>query len=99
MALRLLTELHFDVLSLKGVCICLFEPTLVKMPHCWIYKSHVTAHLFYFLFSVTRVRTQGFVTVSFNIVMKDMKKLGYDILPSDVSTVSVPENVGMATEA
>ena len=31
--------------------------------------------------------------------MKDMKKLGYDILPSDVSTVSVPENVGMATEA
>ena len=48
---------------------------------------------------MTRVRTQGFVTVSFNIVMKDMKKLGYDILPSDVSTVSVPENVGMATEA
>ena len=49
--------------------------------------------------SVTRVRTQGFVTVSFNVVMKDMKKFGYDVHPSDVSTVNVPENVGMATEA
>lgn len=46
---------------------------------------------------VTRVRSQGFVTVSFNVIMKDMKKLGYDVLPSDVSTVNVPENVGMST--
>ena len=45
------------------------------------------------------MRTQGFVTVSFNVVMKDMKKFGYDVHPSDVSTVNVPENVGMATEA
>ena len=45
---------------------------------------------------MTRVRTQGFVTVSFNVVMKDMKKLGYDVLPSDVSTVNVPENIGTA---
>ncbi|XP_044289753.1 B9 domain-containing protein 1 isoform X3 [Varanus komodoensis] len=30
---------------------------------------------------VTRVRSQGFVTVSFNVVTKDMKKLGYDVLP------------------
>ncbi|KAM3826870.1 B9 domain-containing protein 1 isoform 2-T2 [Vipera latastei] len=28
---------------------------------------------------VTRVRSQGFVTVSFNVVTKDMKKLGYDV--------------------
>ncbi|XP_047427395.1 B9 domain-containing protein 1 [Mugil cephalus] len=27
---------------------------------------------------VTRVRSQGFVSVSFNIVTKDMKKMGYD---------------------
>ncbi|XP_026877994.2 B9 domain-containing protein 1 [Electrophorus electricus] len=27
---------------------------------------------------VTRVRSQGFVTLQFNIVTKDMKKLGYD---------------------
>ncbi|XP_076458707.1 B9 domain-containing protein 1-like [Babylonia areolata] len=46
---------------------------------------------------VTRVRSQGFVTVSFNVVMKDMKKLGYDIQPSDVLNPVVPENVGMAT--
>jgi len=45
--------------------------------------------------AVTRVRTQGFVTVSFNVITKDMKKLGYDVTPSDVSTVNVPENVGM----
>jgi B9 domain-containing protein 1 len=50
-----------------------------------------------FYLSVTRVRSQGFVTVSFNVVMKDMKKLGYDVLPSDVSSVNVPENVGMTT--
>ncbi|XP_026180180.1 B9 domain-containing protein 1 [Mastacembelus armatus] len=32
---------------------------------------------------VTRVRSQGFVTVSFHIMTKDMKKLGYDIGPSN----------------
>lgn len=36
------------------------------------------------------------MTVSFNVVMKDMKKLGYDIQPSDVLNPIVPENVGMA---
>lgn len=30
------------------------------------------------LFAVTRVRSQGFVTLQFNIVTKDMKKLGYE---------------------
>ncbi|KAJ3601393.1 hypothetical protein NHX12_032362, partial [Muraenolepis orangiensis] len=34
---------------------------------------------------VTRVRSQGLVTISFNIVTKDMKKLGYDSTPSDPS--------------
>ncbi|KAJ8318651.1 hypothetical protein KUTeg_003742 [Tegillarca granosa] len=47
---------------------------------------------------VTRVRSQGFVTVSFNVVMKDMKKLGYDVIPSEVSTTNIPENVGMQTQ-
>ncbi|XP_010140142.1 PREDICTED: B9 domain-containing protein 1, partial [Buceros rhinoceros silvestris] len=32
---------------------------------------------------LTRVRSQGFVTISFNVVTKDMKKLGYDVRPSD----------------
>lgn len=31
---------------------------------------------------VTRVQSQGFVTVSFNIMTKDMKKLGYDTGPA-----------------
>lgn len=39
-------------------------------------------HVFFLL--VTRVRSQGFVTISFNVVTKDMKKLGYDVSPSDM---------------
>ncbi|XP_066833852.1 B9 domain-containing protein 1 isoform X2 [Anser cygnoides] len=39
---------------------------------------------------VTRVRSQGFVTISFNVVTKDMKKLGYDVSPSDMQTPCVP---------
>ncbi|KAK2166866.1 hypothetical protein LSH36_34g05020 [Paralvinella palmiformis] len=34
---------------------------------------------------VTRVRSQGYVTVTFNVVTKDMKKMGYDSTPSDVT--------------
>ena len=38
MNVKLLTEHHFEFLSLKGGS---SESTLVKFPHCW--KSHVTA--------------------------------------------------------
>ena len=43
MSVKLLTEHHLEVLSLKGGCTGLSESTLVKMPHCW--KSHVVAHI------------------------------------------------------
>ena len=43
MIVKLLTEHHFEFLSLKGGCTGLSESTLVKMPHCC--KSHVVAHL------------------------------------------------------
>uniref|UniRef100_A0A3P9PQE7 B9 domain-containing protein 1 n=1 Tax=Poecilia reticulata TaxID=8081 RepID=A0A3P9PQE7_POERE len=36
---------------------------------------------------VTRVRSQGFVTVSFHIMTKDMKRMGYDTGPTNSSTV------------
>ncbi|XP_044900394.1 B9 domain-containing protein 1 isoform X1 [Felis catus] len=39
---------------------------------------------------VTRVRSQGFVTLLFNVVTKDMRKLGYDTGPSDTQGVSGP---------
>ena len=42
-SLRLLTEHHFEFLSLKGGCTGSYESTLVKMPHSW--KSHVTAQI------------------------------------------------------
>ena len=44
MNIKLLTEHHLDILSLKGGCIGSSESTLVKMPLCW--KSHVTAQIF-----------------------------------------------------
>ena len=43
MSVKLLTEHHFELLSLKGGCTGLSESTLAKMPHCW--KSHVKAHM------------------------------------------------------
>ena len=43
MTVKLLTEHHLELLSLKGGCTDSSESTHVKMPHCW--KSHVTAHL------------------------------------------------------
>ena len=46
MSVKLLTEQHFEFLSLKGGYTGWSESTLVKMPHCW--KSHVAAHLIYF---------------------------------------------------
>ena len=46
MAVKLLTEHHVRVLSLKGDCTGSSESTLVKMPHCW--KSRVTAQIMIF---------------------------------------------------
>ena len=43
MNIKLLTEHHLEVLSLKGGCTGLYETTFVKMPHCW--KLHVTAQM------------------------------------------------------
>ena len=42
MSVRLPTESHLELLSLKGGCTGSSESTLVKMPHCW--KSHAAAH-------------------------------------------------------
>lgn len=49
--------------------------------------------------AVTRVRSQGHVVVSFNVVTKDMKKLGYDVLPADISNTSLPDTVGVPAAA
>ena len=43
MTVKLLTEQHLKLLSLKVACTGLSESTLVKMPHCW--KSHVAAQM------------------------------------------------------
>ena len=44
MIIKLLTEHHFEFLSLKGGCRGSSESTHVKIPHCW--KSHATAHMY-----------------------------------------------------
>ena len=43
MSVKLLTEHHLEVLSLKGGCTGWSESTFVKMPHCW--KSRLVAHM------------------------------------------------------
>ena len=43
MNFKLLTEHHFEFLSLKEGCRGSSESTLVKMSNCW--KSHAAAHL------------------------------------------------------
>ena len=43
MSVKLLTEHHLEVLSLKGGCTDSSESTLVKMSNCW--KSHATAQI------------------------------------------------------
>ena len=43
MIVKLLTEHHFEFLSLTGDCRGLSESTLVKMSNCW--KSHAVAQL------------------------------------------------------
>ena len=44
MSVKLLTEHHLEILSLKGGYTGSSEYTLVKIQHCW--KSHVGAQLF-----------------------------------------------------
>lgn len=49
---------------------------------------------------VTRVRSQGFTWVTFNVVMKDMKKMGYDVQPLDVAMPGVvPSDLSTSTTA
>ncbi|XP_071962262.1 B9 domain-containing protein 1-like [Antedon mediterranea] len=45
---------------------------------------------------VTRVRSQGHIRVTFNIVTRDMKKLGYDVHPSSLSIPSAATASAMA---
>jgi len=54
---------------------------------------------------VTRVRSQGYVTVLFNIAQKDLKRLGYDVSsetmrqPSDYPLTSSTSFAANATES
>ena len=43
MIVKLLTEQHLEILSLKGGCTGSSESTLGKMSNCW--KSHAVAHI------------------------------------------------------
>ena len=44
MIVKLLTEHHFEFLSLKGGCRGLSESSLVRMSNCW--KSHAAAQIY-----------------------------------------------------
>ena len=47
MVVRLLTEHHLELISLKGGCRGSSESAHVKMPHYW--KSHAPAQIFHSL--------------------------------------------------
>ena len=49
MIVKLLTEHHLEILSLKEGCRGSSESTLVKMPNCW--KSHALAHFILIFYS------------------------------------------------
>ena len=46
MIVKLLTEHHLKIISLKEGCRGSSNSTLVKMSNCW--KSHAAAHILYF---------------------------------------------------
>ena len=56
MIIKLLTEHHFEFLSLKGGCRGSSECTLVKMSNCW--KSHAGAQFFIGLYAYLPVLEQ-----------------------------------------
>ena len=78
MTVKLLTERHFEILSLKGDCTGLSESTLVKMSHCW--KSCATAQMLALPFaSVLRI------SVSLSEVIPNVSFLRYLINDLEVS--------------
>lgn len=46
---------------------------------------------------VTRVRSQGSIKLTFNVVTRDMKKLGYDTEPASVAIPHLSTGSGMTT--
>lgn len=46
---------------------------------------------------VTRVKSQGCVRITFNVVSRDMKKLGYDVTPSTLAIPSAATAAAMAS--
>ena len=68
MSVKLLTEHHFEFLSLKGGCTDSSESTLAKTSHCW--KSHVLASRpIYALLLICSVQVVEEMIVLVNIVV------------------------------
>ena len=60
MTIKLLTEHHLELPSLKGGCTGLSESSIVKMPHCW--KSNVMAHLHWVCLFVVKLSVYSAVS-------------------------------------
>ena len=60
MTVKLLTEHHLDLLSLKGGCTGSSESIHVKVTHCW--KSHVTAHFQVHVYNIKTIILFRFYT-------------------------------------
>ena len=86
MNIKLLTEHHFEVLTLKGGCTGLSESIHVKIPHCW--KSHVAAQMVSFVHQLC-LYDQSFRNIPCDILICDtlvnyksllLKKISYKLL-------------------
>ena len=62
LSVKLLTEYHFEFLSLKVGCTGSSESTLLKIPHCW--KSLVAAHFFKVCFGTDYMLTINYSVIS-----------------------------------
>ena len=49
------------------------------------------------IFVVTRVRSQGNIKITWNVITRDMKKLGYDCEPASVAIPSLHNPTSTAT--
>ena len=75
MSVKLLTEHHLELLSLKSGYTWASDSTLVKMPHCW--KSYVTAQLILnFLITIKRIKPNKYQMSHYIVHTKEMPGVG-----------------------
>ena len=86
MIVKLLTEHHLEVLSLKGGCRGSSKSTHVKKPHCW--KSHALAQMvssYQVILSLTLSLLVLLITSASSLDPdQDQQNVGPDLVPNSL---------------